>query len=110
MALEDKKVPYEILIRYSEDGTVRGAHAQFRRIVTLDGETLKDEVLPAEPLEVEGFPTMSVMTDTTKNALARVTALEAEIAETKALVERKDEELGQLRSRGVPAGKVPQPN
>lgn len=50
MNITDKTVPYEILIRFGDDGTVQGGHYQERRIVELDGERLKDEVSHAKPL------------------------------------------------------------
>lgn len=87
--IDDKKVPYEILIRFGEDGKPKGAHVQYRRIVTLDGEILKDEPLPAEPLGLADFPTSDVMNETTAAALARVTELEAALA-VSAEVEKRD--------------------
>lgn len=73
--VQDIKTPYEILIRFGEDGKPRGAHAQFIRRVTLDGELLKEELGNAEPLDLEDFPTSSLMTDATRDALAEVTRL-----------------------------------
>ena len=78
--LTDVQVPYEILIRFGEDGSFRGAHAQMRRIVTLDGEVLKDEVLPASPLATAGFDTSALMTSAAQSAMDRATALAAEVA------------------------------
>ena len=78
--LTDVQVPYEILIRFGEDGSFRGAHAQMRRIVTLDGEVLKDEVLPATSLARAGFDTSEIMTGATQSAFDRATVLAAEVA------------------------------
>ncbi len=55
MNLTDVTVPYEILIRFGSDGSLKGAHQQRRRIVQLDGEILKDQELPAEPIDVAGM-------------------------------------------------------
>lgn len=52
MAFSDVTVPYEILIRCDVTGTATASHIQRRRIVTVDGVRLVDEVLPAEPLEL----------------------------------------------------------
>ena len=52
MALEDRMVPYEILIRFDEQGALAGAHYIERRIVTLNGEVLKNEPGPAQPVDL----------------------------------------------------------
>lgn len=86
MAVTDTRVPYEILIRLSEDGAV-GAHVQYRRIIIIDGEKVKDEVLPAAPLDLSDLPTSGLMNEVTKAAIARAAALEsdyAQLAETAA--------------------------
>lgn len=71
--LQDVKIPYEILIRFGDDGTPRGAHVQYVRRVTLKGELLKEEIGESEPLDLKGFPTSTVMSDATRDALAEVT-------------------------------------
>lgn len=76
MDLKDETIPYEILIRFGEDGAFKGAHQQRRRVVTLGAERLKDEVLPAEPLDPSGFA--SVMGEAAARALAEGTAALAE--------------------------------
>ncbi|SER57399.1 hypothetical protein [Rhizobium sp. NFR03] len=81
MAIEDKKIPYELLVRYGLDGKPVGAHAVYRRHITLDGEVIKDEVGSAEPIDVAGFPTSSIMSDTTRDALAEIAALNARVDE-----------------------------
>ena len=48
----DIKVPYEILIRFDEKGVMYGAHYIERRVVTLDGEVLKDAVMPPIPIKL----------------------------------------------------------
>jgi len=98
MALTDTKTPYEILIRFGLDGLPTGAHCQYLRRVVLDGEVLKEEVGQAEPLDIAGFPTSGIMSNTARDALARVTALETEKA---GLVEQLDtagERLAEIRA------------
>ena len=96
MALTDSKVPYEILIRFNDDGTPRGAHVQNRRVVVMDGEVLKDEILPAAPLDLAGFPTSAIMTDAARDALARVTTLEGEKAGLVEQLETAGERVAEL--------------
>lgn len=79
MAIEDKKIPYELLVRYGLEGQPAGAHVIYRRRVVMDGEVLKDEVGQAEPIDLAGFPTSQIMTDTTRDALAEVATLTARI-------------------------------
>jgi len=98
MALTDVKIPYEILIRFGEDGKPKGAHVLFRRVVTLDGEILKDEIQSAEPIDVEGFPTSQLMADATRDALAKVTAQAAEIAALSDQLIASNATVQQLRS------------
>lgn len=79
MPLSDQTIPYELLIRFGNDGTPKGAHVQNRRLVVLDGEILKDEILPAAPLQLEGFPTSAIMSNATQAALAQVGDLHQQI-------------------------------
>lgn len=81
MAIEDKKIPYELLVRYGLEGQPAGAHVIYRRRVVMDGEVLKDEIGTAEPIDLAGFPTNDIMTDTTRDALAEVATLTARIDE-----------------------------
>lgn len=76
MDLKDETIPYEILIRFGEDGAFKGAHQQRRRVVTLGAERLKDEVLPAEPLDPAGFA--AVMGEAAAKAMAEGAAALAE--------------------------------
>ncbi len=104
MAFEDKKIPYEILIRFDDNGTPKGAHVQKRRLVTMDGEILKDEILSAEPLALEGFPTSGLMTSATQAALASVNTLNAQIDQMADTIEGKDAEITEAnRQRDVAA-------
>lgn len=50
MNIVDKTVPYEILIRFGDDGLIKGGHYQDRRIIEIDGERVKDQPSEAKPL------------------------------------------------------------
>lgn len=76
--VEDGKIPYEILIRFGDDGLPKGAHAKFIRRIKIDGEIIKEDIGSAEPLNIEGFQTSALMSDTTRDALAEVSRLSAD--------------------------------
>ncbi|KQY20216.1 hypothetical protein [Rhizobium sp. Root483D2] len=79
MPISDQTIPYEILIRFDDEGAPKGAHVQSRRRVIMDGEVLKDEILTAAPLQLEGFPTSAIMTTATQAALVQAAALNSQI-------------------------------
>lgn len=90
--------PYELLIRWSPDGAIAGAHVQRRVLMTDDGGVvLADTLLPAQALTVEtaeGFALSDLLTqaqidalvakataeESRDAALARVAELEARLA------------------------------
>lgn len=86
--ITEKDVPYEILIRYGEDGRVQGAHAQMRHIIDMGDRRLADELGPALPLSTEGFPTSEIMTATQADALDQLAVLKAENAALKETIEK----------------------
>lgn len=103
MALTDEKLPYEILIRFGQDGKPRGAHVQYRRLVVLDDEVLKDDEMPAEPLTIDNFPASSIMGDTATAALARINEVEEMLRQADDIVaeERslRQQAEGEIRKR-----------
>lgn len=93
MALIDRTVPYEILIRFDESGAVQGAHLVKRRIVELDGKRLKDETTSAIPLALasatDGELLAEVLGTACAQALADNDALRARMAELEQLNDRR---------------------
>ena len=83
--IEDTTMPYEILIRFGEDGGFRGAHQARRRILRLDGAVVRDEILPPEPLSADGLG--GVIDEATAAVLAGGSAAAATIARLSARVE-----------------------
>lgn len=94
MPVEDKKTPYEILLRFDESGGVQGAHVRYLRRITVDGELLKSEVGEAQPIDLEGFPTSALMSDATKAAVAQVVAMKEEIAKLQQQIRDMQEKAG----------------
>lgn len=95
MAVVDETVPYEILIRFNDYGEPRGGHARYLRRVVLDGELLKVEVGPAEPIDLAGFPVSGLMTAVQVSALAQVTRLTAQV---EALMQERDALAAQVEA------------
>ncbi|SES05250.1 hypothetical protein [Rhizobium sp. NFR03] len=81
MAFEDKKIPYELLVRYGLDGKPAGAHVQYRQVLVVDDVIRSDALGPAEPIDLAGFPTSAIMSDTTRDALAQIATLNARVDE-----------------------------
>jgi hypothetical protein len=77
--IQDQTFPYELLVRFGPDGTPTGAHVQYLRRITLDGEIIKDDVLPAQPIDLAGFPTSPIMEDACRDAIAKVAAQTTQI-------------------------------
>lgn len=90
------KIPYEILIRFDGTGRPIGAHAQYRRTVSVNGEVLKDEILLAEPLGLIDFPTSEIMTETTAAALAQVNVLSSSLSTAEAAVAARDVQVAEM--------------
>jgi hypothetical protein len=80
MATTDVTIPYEILVRFDTTGAIAGAHYQTRRVVTVDGTQLVDQVGEAQSLDIasagDGRTTLqSVLGDALTSALANVATL-----------------------------------
>ncbi len=88
MAKTETHVPYEILLRFDPAGLLAGAHYIRRHIVAYDGEVVRDDIGPAEPVAIGSTPeegTPHVLADVLGEALAGATAAAA------ALTTRLDE-------------------
>ena len=78
--IQDQTVPYELLVRFGADGAPVGAHVQYLRRITIDGEVVKEDIQPAQSVDLEGFPTGTIMSNATRDALANVDILNKKIA------------------------------
>lgn len=96
--IQDVTIPYELLVRFGPDGTPTGAHVQYLRRVTIDSEIIKDDVLPAQAVDLAGFPTNAIMSDATRDALAKVTAQAAQITALSGKVDVSEAELTKARA------------
>lgn len=78
------QTPYELLIRWSDQGTLQGAHCMFLiRTINDTGLVLATEVGAPQPVAVAsqaGFPLDGLMSDALVAALTQIDALNAQIA------------------------------
>lgn len=95
------KQPYELLIRWSQDGTLAGAHVQHRYITTDGGVIVGEFVGSAEPLTLEtaaGYPLGDVLTQAQSDAVAAVAAANADKESALARVAELEAQLAALQS------------
>jgi hypothetical protein len=78
--ISDMRIPYEILIRFDDSGTPKGAQVQYRQRLIVDGVVRADDILPAEPLSLDNFPDGQLISDATRDALIAVSSRDIQIA------------------------------
>lgn len=112
------KIPYQTLIQHDDDGVVRGAHHQFREVITNEqGQRLAERLLPAVPFGSDpDFPASTLIGKVASDALAlaevraaataaaeqtrdaAVSARDAAIAERDAALSQRDAALAEVES------------
>ena len=104
----EKRTPYELLFRWSNDGILQGAHIAFLDTVLKDGEILNQSQSPAQAVaigEQAGFPLADILNqvqiDLIKNNEALVFEKE-EIASELQIV--KDSLAGVIAERDALSG------
>lgn len=81
--METKRLPYELLFRWDDEGRVSGAHVAWR-YVTMDGKTKVGEFV-SDPIPVgmnkraDGFPLSDVLSEAQASMAAELGARAAEI-------------------------------
>jgi D-ribose pyranose/furanose isomerase RbsD len=108
-------LPHEILIRFDEAGTLKGAHYVARRVVTVDGEVIKDEVQPPVPVRLAadakletGAPETAklladVLSDVLVQALASADTANEQNAAAKTTIEDLEARLEKAEARAAGA-------
>lgn len=72
MAIETKKVPYELLARWDEDGKIKGAHVGFALVTNEDGKRLSWTPLDVMAVDIgqgKGFPLKDILDQVHTDAL-----------------------------------------
>lgn len=80
--METTKQPYELLVRWDQDGKLSGAQMQHRYVIRDGAKIVGESVGNAEALDLsKGFPVQDVLTSAQADALATAEAAKARAAE-----------------------------
>lgn len=97
--MQTTKHPYELLIRWDQNGALAGAHVQYRYVINRDdGERIGETLGKAEPLALGDFPLTDVLSQAQADALAQVMAV---AVERDALMARVAELEARLSKQGA---------
>lgn len=103
--MQTTKQPYELLIRWGQDGALAGAHIQHRYVITGDDGAVIGETLgPAEPLTLDtaaGFPLGDLLTQVQADALTGKATAEAERDAALTRVAELEAQLAALQAPGT---------
>jgi len=83
--MQTEKRPYELLIRWDKDGTLAGAHVQWRYVIKEDdGTVIGESVTGSEAIEAagrKGFPLHDILSQVQADALVECGKAQARVAE-----------------------------
>jgi len=81
--MQTAKHPYELLVRWDQDGTLTGAHVQWRHVFKDDdGAIVGEMIAAAEPVDVgagKGFPLADVLEEVQADSLVALATANAEV-------------------------------
>jgi hypothetical protein len=97
--------PYELLIRWKDDGTLAGAHVRWMcHVFDEEGVRLSSQALPPEPVgaaDGKGYPLEEIASRVQVDAVIRGDVLEARVMELEQEVTNLRRELAQAREGWV---------
>lgn len=100
MALTERRIRYETLIRWHEDGSI-GAHQVDLDQMLRDGVVISSTLTTTMPLGTADYPGVTPLSDilgeAATAALARVGVLEQALGEVNSLAQQQSEQLSQVR-------------
>ncbi|CAO3372906.1 hypothetical protein [Azospirillum argentinense] len=79
--MQTTKHPYELLVRWDQNGALAGAHVQYRYVIRDGAAVIGESVGGAEPLTLDtasGFPLGDLLAQTQADALTAKAAADAE--------------------------------
>lgn len=96
MSLKQKITPYEVLIRFDENGEYKGAHVGYLKRV-FEGDRLLAQEQELKEISDEKFPLSEVMNDVQAKALKRVETLDTELNNANSNCSQLSKELEDLK-------------
>ena len=98
MTFEKKTIPNELLVRWTEEGVLSGAHVKYMEVVREDGRIISGTQGNAIPISAAGdFPFQQFLPDIQAGAIASAERAWAETAAAKEQA-RKDVEAADFRA------------
>ena len=83
--MQATKQPYELLVRWDQDGKLLGAHVLWRLVIRdEEGKIAGESVTGAEPVDIgggKGFPMQDILSRAQADALAEFGNAQARVAE-----------------------------
>lgn len=102
MALEEKKIPYEFLIRFNNEGRVNGAHIAYTETIIKDGQVIHSKQTDPQPVTLgvdEGFPLEDILGELNVLNVKEIELLQSEKSALEKKVTANEEEITSLNSR-----------
>jgi hypothetical protein len=106
MAIEDRTIPYELLVRFNPDGTIAGSHFQKRRVLSEQGTVISDQLL--EPVSLAAVASAdgtdrellaNAVGDAITSAAQTVDKARADLGAAQATVADRDQSIEVLSGR-----------
>lgn len=95
--MQTTKQPYELLVRWDQNGQLAGAQVQ-HRFVTRAGEAVIGEFVGnAEPLKLGDFPLSELLNQAQADALAKAMQLQGLVAELEMSIAERDQAIKVLQ-------------
>lgn len=96
----ETKTPYELLFRWKDDGTLSGAHVQFREATFKDGVKIAESTTNAQPVATadgqDGLALAPILGQLATDQAKQIDTLTTEIAAKDLIIVSKDDEIALL--------------
>lgn len=89
MILEEKKIPYEFLIRFNNEGRVNGAHIAYTETIIKDGQVIHSRQTDPQSVTLgidEGFPLEDILGELNVLNVKEIELLQSEKSELQNLL------------------------
>lgn len=99
MALTQRRVLNELLIRWGDDGALKGAHCVHLDIIDRDGAAISSIAGGAEPLTLGGDELIEVLSQVQNDALSQLSLLQSNLTDANKSLADANAELDAFRSQ-----------